>query len=698
MPENNGKKKLVILGGGVGSMVAAFEITSAPNWKDLYESITVYQMGWRIGGKGASGRGPHGRIEEHGLHMWLGFYNNAFDAIQRAYADMNRPAGAPLATWQDAFVRHDFVVAAQKFKDEWYPWEFPFPPNNEIPGKGHPLPTLWEYLEMIVGWMGATLVHSQFSGHKETETQYGEHRSALHRLEDHIKDFAIAVELTALTLGEGIITVLSETMKKMGKLVTGHTPSDHDRILTLLKDLRDWLVREFEKGAEDDLDQCRFFIMMDTAMTTLIGLFADGILFHPEKLDSIDGEDLREWLTRHGAAEITANSPIMRCLYDLVFAYEDGKQDKPNFAAGTALRCAMRICFTYKGGLLYRMSAGMGDTVFTPFYEWLKKRGVQFKFFHKVNHLGLSADGKSVATIEIGRQATMKNGEYNPYVNIKDLDCWPSVPNYDQLVEGETLQRDNINLESFYTEWKDVETITLNAGEHFDQVIFGISIGAIPFIAEELLADSKWKAMTDHVQTVRTMACQTWMNKSLSQMGWEDKPPVMTGYVDPQNTYADMAHLLPREDWPSEMNVQDIAYFCGQMEGDIPPKSRTDVPKIAYDGVKVVSDAIINNKMLRWWPQDANKTGGFDWNSIADIYYRANIDPSERYVLSLKGSTQFRLDGGNSGYSNLYLVGDWTKCGLNAGCVEAATISGMVVSNALTGYPALDDVDGYKDK
>src|SRR6516164_4782728 len=114
MSATNEKKKLVILGGGVGLMVAAFEITSAPNWKDLYESITVYQMGWRIGGKGASGRGPHGRIEEHGLHMWLGFYNNAFDAIQRAYADMNRPAGAPLATWQDAFVRHDFVVAAQK--------------------------------------------------------------------------------------------------------------------------------------------------------------------------------------------------------------------------------------------------------------------------------------------------------------------------------------------------------------------------------------------------------------------------------------------------------------------------------------------------------------------------------------------------------------------------------------------------------
>jgi predicted NAD/FAD-dependent oxidoreductase len=79
------------------------------------------------------------------------------------------------------------------------------------------------------------------------------------------------------------------------------------------------------------------------------------------------------------------------------------------------------------------------------------------------------------------------------------------------------------------------------------------------------------------------------------------------------------------------------------------------------------------------------------------MFYRANIDPSERYVLSVKDSTQYRLDGRNSGFSNLYLAGDWTICGLNAGCVEAAFISGMLASNAMTGYPALTTIDGYQD-
>ena len=95
------KKKIAVLGGGTGSLSSIFEITNDPNWKDKYESITVYQMGWRLGGKGASGRRPpYGRIEEHGLHVWLGFYNNSFDAIQRAYAELDRPKGTPLATWK----------------------------------------------------------------------------------------------------------------------------------------------------------------------------------------------------------------------------------------------------------------------------------------------------------------------------------------------------------------------------------------------------------------------------------------------------------------------------------------------------------------------------------------------------------------------------------------------------------------------
>ena len=69
-------------------------------------------------------------------------------------------------------------------------------------------------------------------------------------------------------------------------------------------------------------------------------------------------------------------------------------------------------------------------------------------------------------------------------------------------------------------------------------------------------------------------------------------------------------------------------------------------------------------------------------------YLRANIDPTELYVLSPPGAQQYRLAPDQSGFDNLVLAGDWTRTAINAGCVEAAVMSGMAASRALAGVPA----------
>ena len=76
------------------SIVAAYELTSTPELRERYD-VTVYQLGWRLGGKGASGRNAeHGqRIEEHGLHIWFGFYENAFRVMRDAYEELGRQPG-----------------------------------------------------------------------------------------------------------------------------------------------------------------------------------------------------------------------------------------------------------------------------------------------------------------------------------------------------------------------------------------------------------------------------------------------------------------------------------------------------------------------------------------------------------------------------------------------------------------------------
>ncbi|HLS46340.1 MAG TPA: FAD-dependent oxidoreductase, partial [Ornithinicoccus sp.] len=76
-----GRDRVVILGGGMAGLTTAWELSSG-SWTERFDSITVYQRGWRLGGKGASGRGDHGRIEEHGLHVLLGYYDATFRVLR----------------------------------------------------------------------------------------------------------------------------------------------------------------------------------------------------------------------------------------------------------------------------------------------------------------------------------------------------------------------------------------------------------------------------------------------------------------------------------------------------------------------------------------------------------------------------------------------------------------------------------------
>ena len=75
-------------------------------------------------------------------------------------------------------------------------------------------------------------------------------------------------------------------------------------------------------------------------------------------------------------------------------------------------------------------------------------------------------------------------------------------------------------------------------------------------------------------------------------------------------------------------------------------------------------------------------------------YFRANVQPTERYVQSLPRTAQYRLHPGDSKFENLYLAGDWTWNSFNAGCVESATISGMLAANGMCGSPPLKRIVG----
>lgn len=75
-------RKVVILGGGMAGLTTAWRLSNDPHWRQQFSSVTVHQMGWRLGGKCATGRGPAGRIEGHGSHLLGGGYYNTLPMMR----------------------------------------------------------------------------------------------------------------------------------------------------------------------------------------------------------------------------------------------------------------------------------------------------------------------------------------------------------------------------------------------------------------------------------------------------------------------------------------------------------------------------------------------------------------------------------------------------------------------------------------
>ena len=147
--------KVAVLGGGPAGLAAAFELTATPELRSRYE-VTVYQTGWRLGGKGASGRNQAmcDRIEEHGLHVWFGCYDNAFSMIRRCYEERGGAWGAPLASWRDAFKPTNEQIIYEQFRGRWVPHAVRLPPTPFDPGdceQHSPLQVLLAALTAVEG-------------------------------------------------------------------------------------------------------------------------------------------------------------------------------------------------------------------------------------------------------------------------------------------------------------------------------------------------------------------------------------------------------------------------------------------------------------------------------------------------------------------------------------------------------------------
>ena len=143
-------------------MSAAFALTDPANPEAALYDITVYQVGWRLGGKGPSrNMDPDYHSRASGQPSYLvRLLRQRVPGDAPGVCELARPAGlidgkplrapdAPLASWEEAFKPHGIGVPDFEVQNQWNPFYSQMPTNAALPGSGDLLP-LGEYFRIAL--------------------------------------------------------------------------------------------------------------------------------------------------------------------------------------------------------------------------------------------------------------------------------------------------------------------------------------------------------------------------------------------------------------------------------------------------------------------------------------------------------------------------------------------------------------------
>lgn len=692
-------EKIAILGGGFGALTAAYYLTDRPGWEKDYE-VCVYQMGWRLGGKAASGRDEWNawRSEELGPTSWAGFYDNAFAMMRAVYEELDRPQGAPLRTWEQAFVPQSFVVWHELHDGVWSDWLVNFPENSDAPGDEHELPSAWACVEMILGWLlramrGFPLDEVREAARKAKEEEHEEERG-FSLIPDWLREVVHDTKKVVGKIFDGSPLWLLREAVSVARLVSSGRRDDTraddiERVVDLLDSFMEWLEDQVVDLIWEDREARRFYVLMALGAAIVRGMVADNVLV--DDFFPLDDYDLREWLSRNGAHERVVYSAPVRAYYDYHRAYRGGDYEQPMLSAGSALEHLLRLVCAYNGAVFYKLAAGSGEVVFAPLYEVLRERGVKFEFFHEVTGIELTSDYEKVGKVQVVRQARVKGGgAYEPLVDVKGLRCWPSAPDLSQLEGGAALGA--VDLEAAGV--ASAEVLELELGRDFDYVVSGLPIQVLGQVAGDLLKnDRRWRIAVDQLETCATQVVQAWCDADLSALGWVYPAPISSGYAPAFSAWSDRSIALGLEDWPASPRPASIERFVGVMRDE--------------DASEAHPDASVEREMTAWLTEHGGHLfaglvddGQIAWDKffagdgvvgedrLRAQFIKANVAPGARSTLSLPQTNRFRMTPEASGYKNLALVGDWLYTGY-CSCIEGAVMTGKLASRALTGSPRL---------
>jgi hypothetical protein len=713
----DGRIRVAVLGAGPAGLAAAYGLSQTEALRAKYE-VTVYQVGWRAGGKVASGRqGPEKRLVMNGTHYLFGCYDNSFKLAKDAYEELEAAGDTRFGSFESAFIPLTMMAVKQFFQGRWHDWIFEIPTNGKVPGSDGSALGLVDVLGMGLQWLVEAVGGWRLARAVGPRPPLGGDEGRPAWWERIVGPIEHGFESVANDLGLGALRM---ARRLAGRLAGGAQAEREvlEAIAWLLDEVRRGLWQVLGPRAETDLESCRRVTLADLGCSVLIGAIRDD-LFAPGGMAAIDRYDFRAWLARHGAHEATLYSPLVTGWYDAIASYEDGDSRRPNVSAGVTLNALLRAMWSYKGAFAYKPTRELGDSWVAPLVAMLRRRGVRFAFFHRVRDLEPGLDGARRPVIErirVEQQVRLREKgacDYEPFIHVHGQPAWPDRPRYEQIDESwpespregsgaERLRLRGVDLEDFYTPWRG-EDLVLERGVHFDQVVLALPIESLRFYCARILAEREsWRQMVENVRGVDTRSLWLYFRPDLAALGWPAPPLVLTAYLPPYATWEEVSFLRRAEEWPPGQEPGCISSVFGPMDGPFPappPDAPGDYPERQREAARRSALAFLSRDVGALWPGATSPRDpvGIDWRLLVDLENRegparfdgqrvsANYGPIQRYTLATAGALQYRLRVDESSYGNLYLAGDWTRNTADVGCVEGAVASGLLAAIAMTG-------------
>jgi uncharacterized protein with NAD-binding domain and iron-sulfur cluster len=686
-------RRVVVIGAGVAGLTTAHELTRTEAARSDW-TVDVFEMGHRIGGRLFSAHRPEasGRNEEHGLHVWFGFYDNAFRLAHDVWGSVRKPEGCPWSTIWDA-------LRPISASDHGLPGPEGFVVRRVIHTRNSDVP----------GVSAARTFTGQLTGLldllRALPATLNSMLRAEHESPAHVPETPSATLWPTPTdaswlrdVDRAFTQVLGALRERIGRDDPPAAAASEERrrraarTERLLRRLHRPIVRRLRRMAGSRPAALEVVRLIDLGLAIMRGAnnVEDGI-FEDGDLDRVSGWELGAWLRRHGADEdTTRHCRVVEFLYDGPFAYLRGDRTRPVIEASAGLRLLFRFLFGHKYSVAFLMSAGASETLVAPLYALLRDRGVRFHLFHRLQRIDVDPTSRRVIRLHFVRAARALD-DYDPIVVHDGLLGLRPDPDWSRLEDGAALEARGVSFYSrFAPDRGESDVVIWEVDRDFDDVVLALPLGAVAPDGDGFSPVAGWlnhhpaaSACLERLHLVPTVAAQLWFREPADAIGLRNRAVVT--WAQPFSIVCDMSPVIAHERWASP-GPASCAYLCGAwpLEAPTRPSSDREAPMRDLQRARAALRAQLDAHAPTLFAPSATLHGTEGVPDPIDAQYvRANVEPWDLADLPLPGADAVRLEATDTGVDNMVLAGSWLRTTMNMTSVEAAVSSGLAAARGL---------------